>query len=154
MSHRWAAPTALADALGVLATDPAARPVAGGTDLVVGSRQGRRPLPDSIVAIDRIPELAGQRADPDGSLVLGALTSHTWLASADGVLADAEIYARPWGFRLEDVDVPVRLWHGKQDRAFSVRIAEELVKAGIPPECIVLALKSPDIRPHTGFATA
>ncbi|TMD28851.1 MAG: xanthine dehydrogenase family protein subunit M [Chloroflexi bacterium] len=87
MSHRWAAPTALADALGVLATDPGARPVAGGTDLVVGSRQGRRPLPDSIVAIDRIPELAGQRADPDGSLVLGALTSHAWLASADAVVS-------------------------------------------------------------------
>src|SRR5207244_11530436 len=50
------------------------------------------------------------------------------LASADGVLADADIYARPWGFRLEDVDVPVRLWHGKQDRAFSVRIAEELAR--------------------------
>lgn len=56
-----------------------------------------------------------------------------WRASADGVLADAEIYARPWGFRLEDVDVPVRLWHGKQDRAFSVRIAEEL--AGRLPNC-------------------
>ena len=87
MSHRWAAPTALADALGVLATDPGARPVAGGTDLVVGSRQGRRPLPDSIVAIDRIPELAGQRVDPDGSLVLGALTSHAWLASEHAVLS-------------------------------------------------------------------
>src|SRR5205807_7566867 len=51
-----------------------------------------------------------------------------WRASAEGVLADAEIYATPWGFRLEDVDVPVRLWHGKQDRAFSVRIAEEVAK--------------------------
>jgi hypothetical protein len=33
-------------------------------------------------------------------------------------------------------------------------IAEELVKAGIPRDRIVLAFKSPDIRPHTGFATA
>jgi len=31
-------------------------------------------------------------------------------------------------------------------------IAEELVKAGIPREHIVLAFKSPDIRPYTGFA--
>jgi pimeloyl-ACP methyl ester carboxylesterase len=51
-----------------------------------------------------------------------------WRASANGVLADAEIYARPWGFRLEDVNVPVRLWHGKQDRAFSFRIAEEMAR--------------------------
>jgi hypothetical protein len=33
-------------------------------------------------------------------------------------------------------------------------VAEELVKAGIPREHIVLAFKPPDIRPHTGFATA
>lgn len=51
-----------------------------------------------------------------------------WRASAAGVLADAEIYAQPWGFSLEDVDVPVRLWHGKQDRAFSIRTAEQVAK--------------------------
>jgi pimeloyl-ACP methyl ester carboxylesterase len=56
-----------------------------------------------------------------------------WSASGKGVTADAEIYARPWGFRLEDVDVPVRLWHGKQDRAFSWRVAEEV--AGRLPDC-------------------
>lgn len=51
-----------------------------------------------------------------------------WRASAIGVLADAEIYARPWGFALEDVDLPVSLWHGKLDRAFSFRVAEEVAK--------------------------
>jgi pimeloyl-ACP methyl ester carboxylesterase len=51
-----------------------------------------------------------------------------WRASAEGVIADAQIYAEPWGFALEDVRVPVRLWHGKQDRAFSVHLAEELAK--------------------------
>src|SRR5213596_2072251 len=51
-----------------------------------------------------------------------------WRGSAEGVMADAQIYAQPWGFALEDVRVPVRLWHGNQDRAFSVRLAEELVK--------------------------
>jgi len=43
-------------------------------------------------------------------------------------MADAHIYAQPWGFSLEDVHVPVRLWHGTQDRAFSVHLAEEVVK--------------------------
>jgi pimeloyl-ACP methyl ester carboxylesterase len=51
-----------------------------------------------------------------------------WRASAIGVLADAEIYARFWGFALEDVDLPVRLWHGKLDRAFSFRVAQEVAK--------------------------
>ncbi len=58
-----------------------------------------------------------------------------WRGSgAEGVMADAEIYGRPWGFRLEDVDVPVRLWHGKQDRAFSFRVAEETAKR--LPDCV------------------
>jgi pimeloyl-ACP methyl ester carboxylesterase len=51
-----------------------------------------------------------------------------WRASAVGVLADAEIYAQPWGFALEDVALPVRLWHGKLDRAFSFRVAQEVAK--------------------------
>ncbi len=33
-------------------------------------------------------------------------------------------------------------------------VAEELVRAGIPRDRIVLAFKPPEIRPHTQFATA
>ena len=51
-----------------------------------------------------------------------------WRGSARGVIIDAQIYAEPWGFKLEDVDVPVRLWHGTKDRAFSFRVAEEVAK--------------------------
>ncbi|CAN5438657.1 alpha/beta hydrolase [soil metagenome] len=46
-----------------------------------------------------------------------------WRGSAAGVMADAEIYARPWGFPLEEVRTPVRLWHGAKDRTFSVQLA-------------------------------
>jgi pimeloyl-ACP methyl ester carboxylesterase len=51
-----------------------------------------------------------------------------WRGSAEGVMIDAQIYAQPWGFAIEDVHVPVRLWHGKEDRAFAVRLAEEISK--------------------------
>lgn len=47
-----------------------------------------------------------------------------WRASARGVMADAEIYAKPWGFRLEEITRPMRLWHGRKDRSFSWRVAE------------------------------
>jgi CO/xanthine dehydrogenase FAD-binding subunit len=57
-----------------------ARPVAGGTDLVVGARQGKAPLPESIVAIHRLEELRGIE-EVDGALRLGALVTHTELAS-------------------------------------------------------------------------
>ncbi len=56
-----------------------------------------------------------------------------WRTSAEGVIADAQIYAQPWGFAIEDVRVAVRLWHGKQDRAFSFHLAEELAKR--VPDC-------------------
>ncbi len=56
-----------------------------------------------------------------------------WQASVKGLTADAEIFAAPWGFRLEDVDVPVRLWHGTKDRAFSTRVAEYV--AARLPDC-------------------
>jgi pimeloyl-ACP methyl ester carboxylesterase len=46
--------------------------------------------------------------------------------SAEGVIADAEIYAAPWGFPLEEVRVPIQLWHGKADRNFSWELAEAL----------------------------
>jgi hypothetical protein len=49
-----------------------------------------------------------------------------WRGSVEGVLGDARIYAEPWGFAIEDVRVPVRLWHGIEDRAFAVRLAEEI----------------------------
>jgi len=56
-----------------------------------------------------------------------------WRGTVEGVMADAQIYAQSWGFSLEEVRVPVRLWHGKEDRAFSVRLAEEI--AGRLPDC-------------------
>jgi len=86
MTERFAAPTTIEAALAILAKDDAARPVAGGTDLVVAARQGRAALPVSIVAIDRIAEL-GQHAAVDGALVLGSLTSHAWLADSAEVRA-------------------------------------------------------------------
>jgi pimeloyl-ACP methyl ester carboxylesterase len=56
---------------------------------------------------------------------------HAWHSSAVGVMTDAEIYATPWGFPLEEVRVPVALWHGTKDRTFAPRLAEA-VAARLP----------------------
>jgi CO/xanthine dehydrogenase FAD-binding subunit len=67
----------------VTAMAEGARPVAGGTDLVVGARHGKAPLPESIVGIHRIPGLSGI-STADGVVRIGALTTHaTILASPE-----------------------------------------------------------------------
>jgi CO/xanthine dehydrogenase FAD-binding subunit len=71
-----------------------ARIVAGGTDIVVGARQGKAPLPESLVAIHQLGEL--RRIEDTGEgLRLGALVTHAQLAANETVrrrltaLADA-----------------------------------------------------------------
>jgi len=77
------APTTLDEALRLLAElGPRAGVVAGGTDLVVAARGGRRPLPEAIVAIDRLPGLDAIDETPDGGLRIGALVSHADLESS------------------------------------------------------------------------
>jgi CO/xanthine dehydrogenase FAD-binding subunit len=68
--------TSLDDALAAMAAG--ARPVAGGSDLVVGDRQGKAPLPDSLVAIDRIESL-GHIEVTDHGVRVGALVTHAHL---------------------------------------------------------------------------
>lgn len=63
-----------------------ARAVAGGTDLVVGARQGKAPLPESIVAIHKLDELR-RLEEEDGGLRIGALVTHAQLAADEAVRA-------------------------------------------------------------------
>ena len=69
----------------VTAVAAGARPVAGGTDLVVGARAGKSTLPSSIVAIHRIAELGGVESLDDGGVRLGALASHAEVAANPAV---------------------------------------------------------------------
>lgn len=77
MMSSYVAAATVEDALDAMAAG--ARPVAGGTDLVVGARQGKVPLPESIVAIHRLDGLRGLR-EVDGAVRLGALTTHADVA--------------------------------------------------------------------------
>ncbi len=76
MTRSFTSATTVREALDAIGAG--ARPVAGGTDLVVGARQGKAPLPEAVVAIDRIAELRGV-TEADGGLHLGALATHAEL---------------------------------------------------------------------------
>jgi len=92
MTRSFTSVTTLEDALAALGSG--ARPVAGGTDLVVGARQGKAPLPGVIVAIDRVESLTGI-VEIDGGFRLGALVTHEEIVANDVIrgrytaLADA-----------------------------------------------------------------
>src|SRR5512132_4696450 len=92
MTPSFTSASTLDDALSALADG--ARPVAGGTDLVVAARQGKAPLPESIVAIDRIDGLRAIDVTQAG-IRLGTLVTHGDLMQSEEIrgmytaLADA-----------------------------------------------------------------
>ena len=78
MGATYTTASSVEDAVAAMAAG--ARPVAGGTDLVVGARQGKKPLPQALVGIHKIPGLDGI-GESDGGLALGALVTHSAIVS-------------------------------------------------------------------------
>ena len=62
----------------VAAISAGARPIAGGTDLVVAARHGDAPLPEFLVAIHALRELQGINTGDDG-VRIGAIVTHAEL---------------------------------------------------------------------------
>jgi CO/xanthine dehydrogenase FAD-binding subunit len=84
MNATFVAAGSLEEALDACAAG--ARPIAGGTDLVVGARAGAKPMPDALVAIHALDELRSLSAEADG-LRAGALVTHAAIAADAGVAA-------------------------------------------------------------------
>ncbi|MBL8707410.1 MAG: xanthine dehydrogenase family protein subunit M [Rhodospirillales bacterium] len=74
----FSAPTTIAEAVALLAGG--ARPLAGGTDLIVQMREGRRAV-GHVVDVKRIPELTAVTPMPDGGISIGAALSVTRMAA-------------------------------------------------------------------------
>lgn len=79
-----AQPASLEEAVALLARDPAARPLSGGTDLVPNLRHGLG-TPTTLVDLACVPGLSAIERSADGSLAIGANVSLARLASDDGV---------------------------------------------------------------------
>src|SRR4029079_13171719 len=80
-------PEDLSEAIELLAGEPAARLLAGGTDLIIGLRDGSIEAP-LVIDVKRIRDLEASIADAGGGLVIGARTAMTEIA------ADPRIRAR------------------------------------------------------------
>ena len=80
-------PTTVAEATALLADDPAAMLLAGGTDAMVEINEGHRRPGDAVIAVDRITDLRSWRHDPvAGTVTIGAGVTYTELL--DDTLAD------------------------------------------------------------------
>jgi carbon-monoxide dehydrogenase medium subunit len=83
----YMAPSSVDDAVRALAGAPAARVLAGGTDLIVQMRAGRT-KPGVVVDLKRIPGAIGVRREPSGGFVIGAATPGVTIG-ADAALVQA-----------------------------------------------------------------
>src|SRR5579859_5688309 len=82
MSHQYAIPASLDQALALLAAQPGrARAVAGGTDLLLELERGVRQL-ELLVDITRIGGLDQIEQGADGSIRIGALVTHQQVISS------------------------------------------------------------------------
>jgi CO/xanthine dehydrogenase FAD-binding subunit len=79
-------PTRLADALGLLAEDDA-RPLAGGTDLIIRIRDGSI-RPRTVVDVKGVAELSNEIRQDDGQLNIGARTVMTELLRHERIRRD------------------------------------------------------------------
>ena len=84
----YARPSTLAEALGLLASNDGARPLAGGQTLV-NVMKARVASPEALVDLGRLSELKGIELGRDGGLELGAMTTCT------EIVESAEARARP-----------------------------------------------------------
>ncbi|MDP9236614.1 MAG: alpha/beta hydrolase [Chloroflexota bacterium] len=50
-----------------------------------------------------------------------------------GFLGDLTVLSRPWGFRVEDISVPVHLWHGELDDTVAPEVGRYMAKT--IPDC-------------------
>lgn len=77
-------------------------------------------LPRTDLAILARPQIRAQmRAD----------LAEAFRQGAGGVTQELGLLARPWGFRLEEITLPVRLWHGDADGIVPVAMARQVSAA-------------------------
>jgi pimeloyl-ACP methyl ester carboxylesterase len=92
------------------------------------SRQQRsdpaKQLDDAIAGmIEADREILG---DPALRAVMIANATEMWRQGNRGVYDEALCLARPWGFPIAGVGVPVRIWHGTRDRVVPVGMGRYL----------------------------
>ena len=80
----------------------------------------RRMITPRTVVGKNLPEADRAVLDPATLAGLGRVWREGLGRSVQGAMADAQIYARDWGFSLADIRVPTALWSGADDSLIPV----------------------------------
>jgi pimeloyl-ACP methyl ester carboxylesterase len=75
-------------------------------------------------------------ARPENHKVLAEATFEAHRPGSRGLAWDAALLVRPWGFRMQDITMPIRLWHGEADGM--APIAQARYVAGLLPNCVAM----------------
>lgn len=60
--------------------------------------------------------------------VLTAAITEALRPGVRGAWYDLKLYSKPWGFRLEDIQVPIWLWHGEADRIVPAAMGRQMAR--------------------------
>lgn len=102
--------------------------------LMAKSAVSVRRHPDRVLEIGVAAAVDKKYLDrPDVRRVLVESLSEAYRSGSRGPAWEMGLYARPWGFRLEDIPAPVYLSHGEQDANHPVAMGLHLASA--IPEC-------------------
>ncbi len=70
---------------------------------------------------------------PEFKMVFAESIREVLRSGSRGPVWDGLLYARPWGFRLEDIRIPVHLWHGEKDLSVPAAMGRSIARA--IPDC-------------------
>jgi pimeloyl-ACP methyl ester carboxylesterase len=85
--------------------------------------------------------IVAQSSEVDGAVLarpeIRAMLTRNWSeANRHGVRGyawETVMFSRPWGFRLEDIAMEVRLWHGEEDASMPIAVGHHLART--IPKC-------------------
>ena len=129
---------ALEPALSLVFSNPPERRSAarGLFRFLVEHRENGRQLPN-VGALARARVEMGTAAPATGRLLtpsqLAVLKPSFTVRTREAFTNDVVLFGREWGFRLADVDVPVRWWHGDADSLVPLDHARQA--ASLLPDC-------------------
>lgn len=65
------------------------------------------------------------RDDPKTAALFTAASQETFAQGGHGAAYELTLLSKPWGFRSEDIRIPVKLWHGAQDKTVPPNMSRE-----------------------------